>query len=272
MTMESKTVLVTGAASGLGQITAVELAKKGAHVVLVARSEERAAPTADLIAKAGHKAEIAPMDLASGESIQKGADKLREKHEKLDVLINNAGVWAGKRTETPEGFETSWSVNVLAPFRLTHLLQDPLKAGEGKVVNLSSVQHYKGDIHWDDLQLKKSYSGAKAYRQSKLAVTMLSAEHAQRDDALKVNSVHPGVAGTELFRNFPAFIRFWINLLMSSPEKVAQPPIMLASDPAHAEATGRFFHKHKPKQPHRLVEDSEARERLWDVVSKHAGA
>lgn len=211
------------------------------------------------------------MDLSSGESIKAGVARFLETHDRVDVLINNAGVWAGERKLTPEGFEITWSVNVLAPFRLSLLLSDALHKGEGRVINLSSSQHYKGDIHWDDLQLESKYNAQRAYAQSKLAVTMLSIEHAARDTELTVNAAHPGVAGTDLFRNFPGFIRFWINLLMSTPEKCARPAVMLAGDPACSEVTGKFFYKLKERAPHALATDAAARNRLWELVAAQAG-
>jgi retinol dehydrogenase-12 len=267
--MEGKTVMVTGAGAGIGRETALALARQGARVVLVARSVERAAPVVEYASRLGGKCEVLPMDLASLQSIRDGAAKFRAKHGKLDVLVNNAGVWAGARTTTADGFEATWGINVLAPFALTHLLADPLKAaGSPRVINLTSVQHYKGDIHWDDLQLEKGYSPVRAYRQSKLALTMLTTEHAAREPGWQINSVHPGVAGTELFRNFPAFIRFWINLLMSSAEKCSRPSVRLATETA---VTGKYFNQLKEAAPHKLAHDEQARKRLWDIVREHAG-
>lgn len=268
--MTEKTVIVTGAGAGIGRATVLGLANSGAHVVVSARSEGSAGPVLEQLKQLGGKGETLIMDLASPDSTREAVARFRDKHERVDVLINNAGVWAGERKTTGEGYEVTWGVNVLAPFRLTHLLADALRQGEGRVINLSSVQHYKGDIFWDDLQLERAYKGVKAYRQSKLAITMLSAEHAVRDDGLKVNAVHPGVAGTDLFRNFPAFIRFWINLLMSTPEKCAQPSLMLATKPEHSKTTGKFFHQLKEREPHKLVKDEAARKRLWDVLLEQA--
>ena len=269
--MSEKTIIVTGAGSGIGRATVLGLADAGAHVVVSARSEAAAAPVVEQLKQLGGKGETLVMDLASPDSIRDGVAGFLKNHSRVDALINNAGVWAGERKVTNEGFEATWSVNVLAPFRLTQLLAEALKQGDGKVINLSSSQHYKGKIHWDNLQLESNYSGARAYQQSKLAITMLSAEQAERDEALKVNAVHPGVAGTELFRNFPAFIRFWINLLMSTPEKCARPSLMLAKDPQYAQTSGKFFYKTKQREPHEMVGDVEARNRLWDVVAEQVG-
>lgn len=271
LAMEDKIIIITGAGAGIGKATALELARRGARVVVGARSDASAQPVVDAITKAGGKAEALTMDLSSGESIKSGVARFLESHDRVDVLINNAGVWAGERKLTPEEFEITWSVNVLAPFRLTQMLSSALRKGEGRVINLSSSQHYKGDIHWDDLQLEANYNAQRAYAQSKLAVTMLSIEHAARDESLKVNAAHPGVAGTDLFRNFPGFIRFWIKLLMSTPEKCARPAVMLASDPACSEVTGKFFYKLSQRKPHPLAKDAEARKRLWELVAEQAG-
>lgn len=268
--MSEKTIIVTGAGAGIGRATVLGLANSGAHVVVSARSEASAGSVLEQLKQLGGKGETLVMDLASPESMRDAVSRFKEAHERVDALINNAGVWAGERKTTGEDFEVTWSVNVLAPFRLTHLLADALKTGDGKVINLSSSQHYKGRIHWDDLQLENNYSGARAYQQSKLAVTMLSAEQAAREPSLKVNAVHPGVAGTDLFRNFPAFIRFWINLLMSTPEKCAQGSLMLATNPEYAETTGKFFYKAKLREPHAMVKDEDARKRLWGLVSEQA--
>lgn len=268
--MTEKTVIVTGAGAGIGRATVLGLANSSAHVVVSARSEGSAGPVLEQLKQLGGKGETLIMDLASPDSTREAVARFRDKHERVDVLINNAGVWAGERKTTGEGFEVTWGVNVLAPFRLTHLLADALRKGDGRVINLSSSQHYKGKIHWDDLQLERNYTGARAYQQSKLAITMLSAEQAALEPKLKVNAVHPGVAGTDLFRNFPGFIRFWINLLMSTPEKCAQGSLMLATSSEYADTTGKFIYKTKFREPHAMVQDEAARKRLWDVVSEQA--
>jgi NAD(P)-dependent dehydrogenase (short-subunit alcohol dehydrogenase family) len=261
--MNDKTVVITGAASGIGRVMALELAAKGAHVVAVARSLERAQPVVDEIKTRGGKAEAAGMDVASMASVRAGAAALAKSHPTIHALVNNAGVWAGKRGVTSDGFENTWAINTLAPFLLTELLRE--QATLARVVNISSVQHEKGSIHWDDLQLESGYSPVKAYRQSKLALVMNTLELAARAPNVAAAAVHPGVAGTGLFKNFPAFIRFWINLLMSTPEKIARQPIALTAD---ACPTGKYFHMQREKAPHALARDEAARKRLWEVVSK----
>src|SRR5690606_26590015 len=129
--MEGKTVIVTGAGSGIGRISALALAKKGANVVLIARSEDRLKQVSDEIAKASGKSENLPIDLSSMQAIRDAVAKFRETHDKLDVLLNNAGLWCGKREETNEGNELTWAVNAMAPFLLTQLLLEPLRAAKG---------------------------------------------------------------------------------------------------------------------------------------------
>ena len=251
--MEGKTVIVTGAGSGIGRISALALAKQGANVVLVARSADRLKHVSDEIAKANGKSENLPI----------------ETHDKLDVLLNNAGLWCGKRQETSEGFELTWAVNTLAPFLLTQLLLGPLRAAKGRVINVASEEHTHGYINWDDVQYTKDFDAALAYRQSKLALVMQTITLAEREsNAITANCLHPGVIGTNLFRNFPAFIRFWINLLMLSPEKGAQPQIRMASEPAWGDITGKYYVRFKQGRAHGTAQTETQRARLWKLLEQ----
>jgi NAD(P)-dependent dehydrogenase (short-subunit alcohol dehydrogenase family) len=267
--MKGKTVLITGAPGGIGRCIALALAAKGAHIIAHARSEEKAAPLLEEIRKAGGSAESICFNLDSIKSVREAARVMREKHAKLDVLINNAAIWASKRDVTHEGFERTWAVNVLAPYVLTEELIEPLKAARGRVVNLSSNEHYLGRFIWDDLQLEKGFKGRYAYRRSKLALTMLTNELAARESAITANSLHPGVSGTGLFRSFPKFIQFWTWLLMRTPEGCAAPVIRLASADDVEGTTGQFFRRFNIRNPHRLARDAAACTRLRDIVASH---
>ncbi|MCC6575099.1 MAG: SDR family oxidoreductase [Planctomycetes bacterium] len=268
--LSGKTALVTGAASGIGRVTAIELARRGAHVIVSARSPERANPVVDVILAAGGSAEALAMDLASLKSVRHAALELASRHNKLHVLVNNAGLWAGSRQITPDGFEATFAINVLAPFLFTNLLLPALRAARGRVVNVSSLEHYNGRIRWDDLQFERGYGARRAYQQSKLALTMLTNELARREQGLTANSLHPGVIATDLFRNMPAFVQFFIGLLMRSPEDGAQPQIRLAADAGFNDVTGRFFRRFKERPPHKLALDAAACKRLWETCEKLA--
>ena len=268
--MQGKTVLITGAAGGLGRLTALALARQGAHLIVHARSEEKAAPVVAEIMQLGGSAEPLAINLDVMQSVREGAARVCSKHPKLHALINNAGIWAGTREVTSEGFERTWAVNVLAPWLLTELLMEPLKAAQGaRVINLSSNEHYLGKIKWDNLHLEKGYAARYAYRRSKLALTMLTNEFAARvaGSGIVANSLHPGVSGTGLFRNFSGFIQFWIRLLMRSAESCSLPVIRLASAPELSSETGRFFRRFNIRRPHRLARDAAACKRLRDIVA-----
>ncbi|MCB9893418.1 MAG: SDR family NAD(P)-dependent oxidoreductase [Planctomycetes bacterium] len=271
--MEGRTVIVTGAGSGIGKVSAMALAKKGASVVLVARNEDRVKPVHDAIAKDGGKSEILPIDLSSKQAIREGVAKFRETHDKLDVLLNNAGLWLGKREATPDGLERTWMVNALAPFMLTRLLIEPLRAAKGRVINVASEEHTHGFINWADLQHEHHFDPALAYRQSKLALVMQTFTLAERESGgVTANCLHPGIVGTNLFRNFPGFIRFWINLLMLSPEKGAQPQVRMASEPSWDAITGKYYVRFKEGRAHGIAQSAAHRERLWGVLEQQAEA
>ena len=267
--MKGKTVLLTGAPGGIGRCVALALAKQGAHIIAHARSDEKAAPLVDEIKKAGGSAEAIGFELDSIKAVREAARALREKHARLDVLINNAAIWNGTRQLSADGFEKTWAVNVLAPYILMEELLEPLRAASGRVVNLSSNEHFLGRINWDDLQFEKGYAARYAYRRSKLTLTMLTNELAARESGITANSLHPGVSGTGLFRNFPKFIQFWTWLLMRSPEGCAAPIIRLASAEDVKGGTGKFFRRFNIRKPHRLARDLDACKRMRDIVSSH---
>lgn len=267
--MKGKTVLLTGAPGGLGRCIALGLAAKGAHIIAHGRTVEKAAPLVEEIKQAGGSGEAVGFELDSIKIVRQAARELRNKLAKLDVLINNAAIWSGTRQVTVDGFEKTWAVNVLAPYVLTEELLEPLKAARGRVVNLSSNEHYLGRINWDDLQFERGYAARFAYRRSKLTLTMLTNELAAREKDITANSLHPGVSGTALFRNFPKFIQFWTWLLMRTPESCAAPVIRLASASDVEGITGAFFRRFGKRRPHRLARDIDACKRMRDIVAKH---
>lgn len=267
--MKDKVVVITGAGSGIGRFAARQLAAQGAHVVLHARSAQRVQPVADEIKQLGGKADVVAFDLASMASTRQGAAEIASRYPAIHALINNAGIWLGKeRRVSPDGLEETWAVNTLAPHLLTRALLPNLKAaGDARVVNVASTEHYFGKINWDDTQFEKGWTARYTYRQSKLALVMLTNELARRETSIRANSLHPGIGGTPLFRNYPRFIQFWINLLMRTPESCAQPVARLAT----ATETGNFFVRFKQKAPHKTAQDADACKRIWDIVEQQAG-
>lgn len=265
--MKGKTVLLTGAAGGIGRCIALGLAGLGAHVIAHARRLEQAEAVVDEIRRSGGSAEGLAFALDSVQELRQAAQTVKAGHPQLHALINNAGIWNGQREVTADGFEKTWVVNVLAPWILQEELLAPLKAAAGRVVNVSSNEHYLGKMDWDDIQFEKGYQPRYAYRRSKLALTMLTNELASRESGITANSLHPGISGTSLFRKFPRFIQFWTWLLMRSPRSCAAPVIRLASAEDVAKVSGGFFRRFAQHQPHKLARDPAACKRLRDIVA-----
>lgn len=204
--LTGKICLVTGGNSGIGKATAVELAKMGATVVIVSRDKEKGeTAVADIVAKSGNKnVELIQADLSSQDSIHKLAEEFKARHNKLHILINNAGVYLTKRTITPDGFESTFAVNHLGPFLLTSLLIEILKSSApSRIVNVSSDAHNGAKMDFDDLQAEKRFSGWQAYGQSKLAMILFTHELAKKLEGtgVTVNSAHPGVVRTHFAKN-----------------------------------------------------------------------
>ena len=208
--LTGKTVVVTGANSGIGFYTALELAKAGADVVLGCRSSEKGlAAVAKVNVQAPGRAVFLPLDLADFASIHAFAEAFKEAHGTLDVLINNAGVMAPlQRQLTLQGFELQFGVNFLGHFLLTALLLTPLmNAAAPRVIQISSVAHRDGKIAFEDLQSAQRHVPRTAYRKSKLAMLIFAKELQRRSDAgdwgILSLAAHPGIAATELVRNGP---------------------------------------------------------------------
>ncbi len=277
--LSGKTVLLTGFTQGIGKETAIGLAKKGASLVLVARDPARAEAAAnDVRAQAaGSAVEVMIADLSSLASIRKLAAEFLAGHDRLDVLVNNAGGINTSRKVTGDGFEMTFAVNHLAYFLLTNLLLDAIrKAGDGRIVNVASEAHRQGRIHFDDLQLEKGYGSFKAYGQSKLANILFTRELARRLDGSGVtaNSVHPGVVRTGFGRGDGGWLALGVKIagaFFLSPEQGAATSIYLASSPEVARVSGKYFSKCKEKTPSRRAQDDEVARRLWDVSAKLTG-
>ena len=275
-TAAGKTALVTGANTGIGLETAVALAARGAHTILLCR--DRARGEAALAAVRGRtgssRVELLLADLASLASVRAGAKELLERHERLDVLVNNAGVWTGQRRTSPDGHELTFAVNHLGPFLLTSLLEPALaKGAPARVVNVSSTLHTSGRIDWDDLQLTRGWGAQKAYAQSKLLNVLFTRELARRLAPRRVtaNAVHPGVVATDLARDFPWLVRKAIGIFFLSPSQGAEAQVWLATDPALDGKTGCYFHRKKETEASPAARDDEAARRLFRLSAELVG-
>jgi NAD(P)-dependent dehydrogenase (short-subunit alcohol dehydrogenase family) len=248
--MPNKTILITGATNGIGLETARGLAKTGAHLILVARDAAKGERVVAELKKATQNEQIDLLiaDLSRQNSVRALATQVLDRYPRLDVLVNNAGGVFNPRTITADGIETTWAVNHLAYFLLTHLLLDRLKAGAPtRIVSVSSAAHFGGRIRLDDPEFKNGgYNAMGAYSQSKLANILFTKELARRlaGSGVTANCLHPGMVATGFGRSTMGWMGSIVGLAMRfglSPEQGAATSIYLATSPAVADVSGEYF-------------------------------
>jgi retinol dehydrogenase 12 len=268
-TMEGTVALVTGAASGIGRATAIGLAREGARVVLLVRTAARGEEALRAVRAAAPDAELETLecDLASQTSIRDAARRFRETHDRLDVLVNAAGVFVKEKTLSPDGVELTFATNYLAYFLLTQELLPLLRASApARVVNVAS-KYGRTSIDFDDLQkLRTPYSYLKATPPTMLARVLFTQELAQRlaDSGVVVNAVHPGlVAKTGLLQDTRGPFKLLTDTFGSTPEKGADTVVWLATAPETATVTGKMFSRRKEIPTPGQGSDPTARQRLW---------
>jgi retinol dehydrogenase 14 len=273
-TLGGKTCLVTGATSGIGRATATGLARLGADVVLVARDPAKGEATAAGIeaATGNPRIELLEADLSSQASIRHLADEFTGGHDRLHVLVNNAGGYFATRHTTVDGLELTFALNHLAYFLLTNLLLDVLRASApARIVNVSSGAQATGDIQLDDLQFERRYRGRVAYSQTKLANVLFTYELARRLEGTRVtvNCLHPGVVRTNFGRDdetpMMRLLTPLVRPFMRTPEQGAETPVYLAASPEVEGVTGRYFAKKQQKRSSPRSYDVELGRRLWEV-------
>lgn len=275
--MQGKVCMVTGATSGIGKATALGLAQMGATVVMVSRDRARGeAAQSEIKTKSGNNAvDLLIADLSSQQSIRQLAENFKRNYTQLHVLINNAGVFMLTRRETVDGLEMTFAVDYLAPFLLTNLLLDVLKASApARIVNVSSESHEAGYIKMDDLQAKKGYRPMRVYGQSKLALVLFTYELARRlqGTGVTANCLHPGLVATNIAqRNLWPIARTAAKLVLFfgiSPEEGAKTSIYLASSPDVEGVTGKYFVKSIPKRSTPISYDESLQQQLWEKSAK----
>jgi dehydrogenase/reductase SDR family protein 13 len=275
MDLSGKNVLVTGANTGIGRVTALELARRGAKVVLACRSEEKTRPVLAEIAAAGGKAEFLALDLADLASVRAAATAYVEREEPLAILVNNAGV-AGPRGLTKDGFELTFGTNHVGPYLFTRLVLPALeRAPEARVVNVSSQGHYRAPgIDWDAVrQPTKSRTAFDEYCVSKLANVLFSNELARRVGSGKITtySLHPGAVASDVWREVPWGVRHVIKLFMLSNEDGAKTTLYCATSDAVRGQTGRYYDSSKEKRPSKLALDEALARQLWEKSAAWVG-
>jgi NAD(P)-dependent dehydrogenase (short-subunit alcohol dehydrogenase family) len=278
--MNGKTIVATGATSGIGEAAVLALAGLGARIVFVARDEARAQATMrKLEAKApglGHRTHLA--DLSSMADTRKAGAAIAASEPRIDVLINNAGALFSERRVTPEGLELTFALNHMAYFVLTEALRDNLIASApARIVSTSSAAHQGATLDFGDLQSARGYGGLKVYGRSKLANILFTRELARRlaGTGVTANCLHPGVVATRFGSSSGGLMGRLIPFLRPffiSPEKGADTIVYLASSPEVVRTTGEYFVNRKVAQPSATARDDGAATRLWEASETLAGA
>lgn len=278
--MTGKTVVITGATSGIGRETAVALAGAGGRVVITARDRGRGEAAVDGIQQRSGSStvELVVFDLGALASVRAGAGEVLARCPRIDVLVNNAGIVLSDRRLTPDGLEATFAVNHLGPFLLTELLLDRIKASApARIVNVASTAHKSArrGLDFDDLQSEHAYRALKVYSKSKLANMLFTTELARRlaGTGVTANCLHPGTVATGYGRDGDttgvfAFGLKVIKPFILSPERGARTSVFLASAPEVAGVTGAYFVRCKQATPSRAARSAEAAAQLWEATEK----
>ncbi len=277
--MKGKTVVITGGTSGIGEVAAVELARRGARIVLVARNLQRADDAMARLTVANHDVQHAVhfADLSHLADMKRVAADIAAAEPKIDVLVNNAGAVFAEREITSDGLEMTFAVNHMAYFVVTMGLLERLKATPGaRIVSTASDAHKAGRLDFNDLQTEKNYRGFRVYCTSKLCNILFTRELARRQQGSGVTAVslHPGFVATRFADNNRGLMGNAFGVLKKiaaiSPEKGARPIVQLASSPEVAGKGGGYWHKCAPAQPSAAAQNDADAKRLWDVSERLA--
>ncbi len=266
--ISEQTILVTGATDGIGKITAIQLAKENVHLLIHGRNERKVGDAVTEIKQlTGNKnIEGFTADLSSLAEVRKLAHEILEKYDRIDVLINNAGVGYADERLSKDGYELRFAVNYLAPFLLTHLLLPAVKkAAPSRIVNVSSAG--QRPINFDDIMLEKNFDSVNAYAQSKLALIMFTFDLAEqlKNENVSVNTLHPG---TYLDTNM---VRHAKITPMGRPETGADAEIFLATSPQLENVTGKYFNVKTESKANAQAYDEKARRKLRELSLKLTG-
>ncbi len=278
--LNGKVCLVTGATSGIGEVTAKALAARGAQVILVGRNQLKADKTVQQIQSetGSNSVQYLLADFADLQQIHDLVSSFKSQYSRLDVLINNAGAYFNSRRQTAYGVEMTFLVNHLAPFLLTNLLLDMIKASPAaRIINVSSDAHQYGSMDFADLEYKRRYFGMKAYARSKLANILFTYELARRleGSAVTVNALHPGHIATDIWRtNFSLIgplLKWIMGFFAITPEEGAKTSIYLASSPEVEGLTGQYYVKREVVQSSPMSYDQNLARQLWRVSEQLSG-
>jgi NAD(P)-dependent dehydrogenase (short-subunit alcohol dehydrogenase family) len=278
--MQGKVALVTGATDGIGKATAHALAAMGATLVVVGRNPAKIAATVAEIKQRSGNQQIASLqaDFAELAQVRRLAREFLARYQRLDALVNNAGIIFSQRGETVDGFERTFAINHLAPFLLTNLLLERIVASApARIVNVSSAGHAMGSAKLDDLQSTRSYNGMRVYGQSKLDNLLFTYELARRlqGTGVTVNALHPGGVATNMGHDQTGLVERLLGMTLrrlgQTPENGARTSIYLASSPAVANVTGKYFIRSKPRRSSAASYDVAAQQKLWQISAELTG-
>jgi NAD(P)-dependent dehydrogenase (short-subunit alcohol dehydrogenase family) len=275
--MTGRICVITGATRGIGRATAEGLVRLGASVVLICRRQQDGEEVSRELTPSGVPPEVVVADLSSQSSIRSAAEQIRSRWPRLQVLINNAGVFTRRRELTVDGMETQFAVNHLAYFLLTNLLLDQLKAGApSRIINVSSGAHAGATIEFENLQGERDYHGGEAYARSKLANILFTYELARRlrGTGVTANCLHPGVIATRLLASYmgiPAAGGALARTFGAKPEKGAETILYLASSPEVEGLSGKYFSHGKPVSSSPESYDETTGRRLWEISERLTG-
>jgi NAD(P)-dependent dehydrogenase (short-subunit alcohol dehydrogenase family) len=275
--LAGKYVIITGANTGIGRVTAESLAARGASLLLAGRSEERTKPVIDAIRAAGGEASFEELDLGDLGSVRACAERILAKKRPIDILVNNAGL-AGQRGLSKSGYEVAFGTNHLGHFLFTVLLAPLLRAApHARVVNVASKAHYQAKgIDFEVItKPTKSVSGLPEYSVSKLANVLFTRELAKRlgkNSNVRSYSLHPGVVASDVWRKIPWPIRPLIKLGMISNEEGAQTSLYCATSPEVESKDGGYFDKSAEKKPSAVALDDALAAKLWEKSAQIVGA
>lgn len=275
--MHGKTVVITGATSGVGQIAAETLARQGGRLVFVARDAAKGRAMLDRLVRANPDAahDWVQADLSTIAAMKAASEAVARKLTRIDVLINNAGAIFERREVTADGLEKTFAVNHMAYFVMTELLR-PRLSTEARIVSTASNAHVYGSLDFDDLQSARRYSGVSAYARSKLCNILWTRELARRlaNTEITANCVHPGAVRTGFGENNSGLLKSLFGLarpFMLTPEQGADTLVYLASSPNVAGETGGYWARRRLVQPSAAARDPAAALRLWEVSARLAG-
>lgn len=275
--LQNKTVIVTGANSGMGMATVRALSDMGAKVIMLCRSEKRGTEALEKLSSEKYRdLELILCDLGNYDSIRAFANIVRRGYDHIDILVNNAGFISLDRQETGEGLERQFGINHIGHFLLTMSLLDLMGEG-GRIVNVASGAHKTGKIHFDDINLTKGFNVIKAYSQSKLANVLFTRELARRvkDRGITVNCCHPGAVATNIGidrdTGFGKTVTRLLKPFFQTPEQGARTAIFLASDDSVSDVTGEYFYKCRIAKSSKRSKDMELAKKLFEFSEELVG-